>query len=893
MIKTFFVSFFYLSLSYSLSVFASDSESFVAFESAHVTPITLSLDKRMLYAVNTPDNRLEIFSVKKHGLKHLHSIPVGMEPVSVAVRNRNEVWVVNHLSDSVSIVRFDKQGKPYVKQTLLVGDEPRDIVFAGRNRSRAFITTAHRGQNVPYDPQLKTASVGRADIWVFNANNVGDGLTGDPLTIIQLFGDTPRALAVNKDGSKVFAAIFHSGNQTTTIQPDLPNGGLDKPSPQHTVNAEVAAATGLIVKFDGTDWIGPGNSLTGEPPKVWSDRVRFSLPDKDVFVIDANSEIPRQIASFSQVGTTLFNMAVHPVDETIYISNTEALNHKRFEGDSTPTSKSLKGNFIENRITIIKDNQVEPRNLNKHIASYDQPVGTLWEKRRSLSIPTDMVISDDGKYLYLAAFGSNKIARYKTKSLNDDSFKPKRHQQLKVSGGGPSGLALDSKRNKLYVMTRFDNGISVIDTKSFKEVKHYKLYNPEPASIIQGRKFLYNANLTSSRGDVSCASCHVFGDLDHLAWDLGNPNGAVVDNPNPYVPIFELFPEFTKPFFNPMKGPMTTQSLRGLRGNGPMHWRGDRTGASRDANETLEEQAFEDFNVAFSGLLGREEPLRERQMQKFTDFALQLTYPPSPIRRLDNSLTPSQSNGRTVFMNELSTGPGLATCNDCHTVDEAAGNFGTSGGMAVEGLGLDENFKTPHLRNLYQKVGMFGSTGNPADGYPHTGDQIRGFGYMPDGSIDTVSEFLTLDFNQFGFSSESNKQDVVDFALSMVGEMAPIVGQQVTLSAKNYHDIDVHARIDLMIERARVTTPRPECDLVVKAFVNGKTIGAIMLADGRFITDRYYAPEFSDDRIRGLINEHKENTITYTCAPPGSGIRMGIDRNEDGILDGDEKHFKG
>jgi hypothetical protein len=28
--------------------------------------------------------------------------------------------------------------------------------------------------------------------------------------------------------------------------------------------------------------------------------------------------------------------------------------------------------------------------------------------------------------------------------------------------------------------------------------------------------------------------------------------------------------------------------------------------------------------------------------------------------------------------------------------------------------------------------------------------------------------------------------------------------------------------------------------------------------------------------------------LTYTCAPPGSGVRIGIDRDEDGVLDGDE-----
>jgi len=28
--------------------------------------------------------------------------------------------------------------------------------------------------------------------------------------------------------------------------------------------------------------------------------------------------------------------------------------------------------------------------------------------------------------------------------------------------------------------------------------------------------------------------------------------------------------------------------------------------------------------------------------------------------------------------------------------------------------------------------------------------------------------------------------------------------------------------------------------------------------------------------------------VTFTCVPPGSGHRIGIDRDRDGVLDGDE-----
>ena len=59
------------------------------------------------------------------------------------------------------------------------------------------------------------------------------------------------------------------------------------------------------------------------------------------------------------------------------------------------------------------------------------------------------------------------------------------------------------------------------------------MYNPEPPSVVDGRRFLYDASLTSSHGDSSCASCHIFGDFDSLAWDLGNPDGTVLNEPEP------------------------------------------------------------------------------------------------------------------------------------------------------------------------------------------------------------------------------------------------------------------------------------------------------------------------------------------------------------------------
>ena len=77
----------------------------------------------------------------------------------------------------------------------------------------------------------------------------------------------------------------------------------------------------------------------------------------------------------------------------------------------------------------------------------------------------------------------------------------------------------------------------MVRTSTREEIAHVAMYTPEPANVVQGRRFLYDARLSSRNGEAACGSCHVFGDLDSLAWDLGNPDAAVRSNPNPLGPL--------------------------------------------------------------------------------------------------------------------------------------------------------------------------------------------------------------------------------------------------------------------------------------------------------------------------------------------------------------------
>jgi len=877
----------------------ASAASFVEFESGQVRPLALSPDGTRLFAVNTPDGQLELFDVTGAGLTHTGAVPVGLEPVAVAARTNGEVWVVNHLSDSVSIVDV-ASNPPVVVRTLLVGDEPRDIVFAGPGGNRAFITTAHRGQNDPNPPQLTTAGVGRADLWVFDATSLGTALGGTPIAIVNLFGDTPRALAT--DGNTVWAAVFQSGNQTTALSEGVVcdggsaaaactifgssyPGGL--PAPNANVGGVNGPETGLVVKFNQA--AGQWQDQLG---RNWNNAVRFSLPDLDVFAINAMATPPDQLASYAHVGTTIFNMTVNPVSGRVYVSNTDARNEVRFEGPGT-IATTVRGHLAESRITILDGATVTPRHLNKHInyAVVPSPQST---KDASLSTPTGMAVSSNGATLYVAAFGSSSVGVFGTGQLESDTFTPSPSSHWPVSGGGPSGLVLDEPRGRLYVATRFDNAVSILDTASGVEVAHIPFHNPEPASVVQGRPFLYDARVTSSNGEAACASCHIFGDFDSLAWDLGNPDEVVLDNLNPFrVTQPPFIPVVAFPDHHPLKGPMTTQSLRGMANNGPMHWRGDRSGANDPGGDALDEDAaFKRFNVAFAGLLGRSGPLDADEMQQFTDFILQVTYPPNPIRALDNSLTTDQATGRTFFLTSTPSDV-FQPCNGCHVLDPANGHFGTDGFSSFENE--SQLLKIPHLRNLYQKVGMFGMPQinflNGGDN-GNKGDQIRGFGFLHDGSVDTVFRFHNATvFNQVQFGLPINgggflngaagdplRRQVEQFMLAFDSNLAPIVGQQVTLGPSS--QIDAQQRADLLVQRAGLG----ECDVVVKGTLGTEARGWVLVG-ATFQSDRQ-AQSHTDAELRAQATAGEERT--YTCVPPGSGTRMGIDRDEDGTLDRDE-----
>ncbi len=887
---------------------------YTLFESGQVKPMAYVASQRLLLAVNTPDSKVEVFKVKRTGkLRLVKSIPVGLEPISIKVRNNREAWVVNHLSDSVSVIDL----RPYVLDviaTLQVGDEPSDVVFAGRGNRRAFVTAAHRGQNTNFSDSLTEPSVGRADVWVFDATKIRREASSSLISIVNLFTNTPRALTVSPDGKYVYAAGFKTGNQTSVIPHSVVHEHGGNPAPLTDYVGVPQPATSLIVKFDGETW-------RDDVGRDWSEHVKLSLPDKDVFVIDASADTPQLIAGdggfYSGVGTVLFSMATNPVNGNVYVSNIESFNHKRFSGPGNFAGHSLRGKFVENRITVLTPSgDVIPLSLNPHIdfdvCCEDIPNA---ESIRSLALPGDLVVSKDGKTLYVAGYGSNKIGVYDTEKLESGTVDSSLENQIMLSGGGPAGMLLDEKRHLLFVMTRFDNSIVTIDLKSKQTLHTYPLYNPESEVVVEGRKFMYDASTTSGHGESACASCHIFGDMDGLAWDLGNPDSTTEINPGPVILDFRLGENGTADF-RALKGPMVTQSLRGLANHGPMHWRGDRTAgnfeptAQPDSGNFNEVAAFKQFDEAFVDVMGLNSPPDESAMQLFAEFALELKYPPNPIRNLDNTLTEDQNTGREFFFGPKSDA--FFNCEGCHTLNPDGnkefgvahpGFYGTDGRYSNDVV-VPQVVKIPHLRNLYQKIGMFGIA--PAEGVltdlPNgenlfMGDQISGFGYGHDGTFDTVFRFIrdtVFSFrvsqfpgdpgNEGGFTNDEAgdvlRRQVESYVLAFESNIKPVVGQQETIGS--VVSDEASERIALFMSQAE----QGACDLIAKSARHG----FLYIGDDMFMTDNKYYP-YVNYEVLQKFNRYGY-PLTYTCVPFGSGLRMGVDRNLNGVLDAQERYTK-
>jgi cytochrome c peroxidase len=546
--------------------------------------------------------------------------------------------------------------------------------------------------------------------------------------------------------------------------------------------------------------------------------------------------VPRIQAEVTGIGTHVGNAVPDPAGNRVFVVNTEAHNEIRFE-------PNLRGRFASTRVGVVglggKSPSVQTVDLNPHI-NFNLPEGSDAERAASLALPADIARGADGR-LYVAATGSAKVGVLSAAGAVQD--------RIQV-GQGPTGLALDEARQRLYVLNRFDESLSVIDLRTQAERARLGIgFDPEPQSVRDGRRFLYDASF-SAHGDLACATCHLNGHRDGLAWDLGDPRGSL-----------QTGGFIVQTTFHPMKGPMTTQSLRGIIGNEPFHWRGDRS-------------KIDDFNPAFMSLLGGTRQLTADEMAAFTAFLQTLTYPPNPLQNLDRTLPnppsgPSAERGRQLFDNVPLDAAALP-CNVCHTANPGF-RSGTNN-VIIPRVLLQESqdFKVPQLRGLYQKVGMENAAGK----------QMSGFGFIHDGSVATLLDFLRLPV--FTFKSDDDRRDVAAFVMAIDTGLAPAVGLQVTINGSGQDQDAAGQRLQLLMAQADAGN----CDLVAKGIYRGESRGFVYVGNGAFQPDRQSDAPLSWQALAAAAQSGSE--LTFTGVPVGQGRRLGIDHDGDGRLDGDE-----
>jgi len=494
------------------------------FEGRQTHPITLSPDGTRLFAVNTPDGRLSVFDISNPARSApllIAEIPVGLEPVSVRARSNDEVWVVNEVSDSVSIVNVPRR---LTVETLRASDEPADVAFAG---GKAFVSCARNNQILVFDAATRTSTA-----------------------VIPLQGLNPRALTVNAGGSRLYAACLLSGNRTTILPAE------QAPSPPAPTNPALPAApkTAIIV---------PANDS----------RIPYTVLDNDVAEISVSSN--SVLRWFSGVGTHLFDAALHPITGDLWVPNSDSLNLVRFE-------PALRGHFTDHRLTKIQvtsgTSAIYDLNPGLNYALLPNPaaLGT------SLAQPTALVFQPDGAAAWVAAFNSDRVAKIAndgTVTARLDVRLPLPHGSTLENDSkfmrGPRGLAINATGTRLYVLNKLSNTISVIDPAAASVLAEVPTgsYDPTPANIKSGRGFLFDARL-SGNGTASCVSCHLDADTDGLAWDLGDPGGSMVTVTGYNNSVHNATPQ--NRVMHPMKGALLTQTLRGFLTGQLFHWRGDR-----------------------------------------------------------------------------------------------------------------------------------------------------------------------------------------------------------------------------------------------------------------------------------------------------------------------------
>ncbi len=438
--------------------------------SPHFKPIAYHDAK--VYAANTNNDTIDVIDAVTGKVNK--RINVGVDPVCVVVRpDGKEIWVSNHISDSVSVIDNDPKSKTYhtviatiqeldLERSTTAFDEPVGIAFADNKKAYVALSSHNRIAVVDVASRKVTKQL------VFTAQE-------------------PRALIVKND--KLYVIPFESNNRT---QLSAGKGPVDNKLVTVTLKdlAPVFETSGIVIDII-------------KHPK---------MPDKDLFIFDTKTD--KQIKVVSGLGTLQYGLAVDNKGNA-FIAQTDARNH--INGRSGTKKHALKQ--LENRPWLNQITKVDTNGKSSFLNFEPLPPKEI-KPGNAFATPFGIELSNDDKTIFMTAAGSHKLAAMTTSG--------KVLSQVTV-GAVPRGIALQNdaagKPKFAWVLNAASNSVTKVDvsnTARLETLKEIALKDLIPEIRKKGR-IAFNTAKASSNGTFACASCHPDGHTDQLLWVLDTP----------------------------------------------------------------------------------------------------------------------------------------------------------------------------------------------------------------------------------------------------------------------------------------------------------------------------------------------------------------------------------
>lgn len=624
-----------------------------SFLSPHFRPIACHPSLGLVFVANTPADTVDVLD--SHSQEIIKRIPVGVDPVGLAIRPDGlELWVSNHISDSVSVIDTDPASPAYLHVVATIQDvdlqkqatqfdEPVGLAFA--SNKKAYVALSSENKIAIIDVQARQ-------------------VTGH----LEIPAQDPRGIVVR--GRKLYVIPFESHNQTQL------SGGSE--------------IDGDLVTFDARKHSLVENNVLSVGHVV--DLVKHpDVPDRDLFVFD--TETDKLLETVDSLGTLLYGLAVDSKGSA-FIAQTDARNHVNGRAGSQKHGLAeLQNRPYLNQITRVDFEASKPPRTT-FIDLEPRPSEQLLPTH-PLATPFAIEVTPDDRLLVATAAGSNKL-------FTVEAATGKRLGEVMVSHV-PRGLALDAGEAgappRAWVLNAVDNSVSLVDLSDPSLpvlVKTIALQDPTPAPFKKGRK-IFNSAAASASQTFSCASCHPDGHVDQLLWVLKTPivSGGDQIQPRTTMPVRGL--RETLPFhWDGIPGdPYGGNNSATVHGDLP-------------PNVDYEDPIYairhliDDALATTMALPGNEvrrgDLLDRNERYYMSHFLLGIPYPPAQRRAYTNVLSPKAEEGFELFhlKGHDEGGPEPNVCGNCHRMP-----FGVS--TNTPGSGMD----APTWRGAYDRFLIF------------------------------------------------------------------------------------------------------------------------------------------------------------------------------------------